>query len=119
MNIGIHCEYKRSTSFVFFFLFPSRLLTESMSRETVQFTREACDALLRQLKKQHLDPILDRLQGKEGAKVMFDDIVAGYKRIEQDYKARATGAKQVCVAVFFEFHPVNRLLLGIKNSDQK
>ena len=87
--------------------------------ENDQFTREACDALLKQLKKQHLDPILDQLHGKEGAKVMFDDIVAGYKKIEQDYKARATGAKQVCAAVFFEFHPVNRVLLGIKNSDQK
>ena len=52
--------------------------------ENVQFTREACDALLKQLKKQHLVPILDQLQGKEGAKVMFDDIVAGYKKIEQD-----------------------------------
>ena len=50
---------------------------------------------------------------------MFDDIVAGYKKIEQDYKARATGAKRVYAAVFFEFHPVNRVLLGIKNSDQK
>ena len=87
--------------------------------ENVQFTREACDALLRQLKKQHLDPILDQLQGKEGAKVMFDDIVAGYKKIEQDYKARATRAKRVFAAVFFEFHPVNRLLLEIKKSDQK
>ncbi|CAH3030960.1 unnamed protein product, partial [Pocillopora meandrina] len=73
--------------------------------ENDQFTREACDALLKQLKKQHLDPILDQLHGKEGAKVMFDDIVAGYKKIEQDYKARATGAKQVCAAVFSEFHP--------------
>ncbi|CAH3030957.1 unnamed protein product [Pocillopora meandrina] len=73
--------------------------------ENDRFTREACDALLKQLKKQHLDPILDQLHGKEGAKVMFDDIVAGYKKIEQDYKARATGAKRVCAAVFFEFHP--------------
>jgi len=38
---------------------------------------------------------------------MFDDIVAGYSRIEHDYKARATGAKDVCVAVFVEFHSVN------------
>ena len=42
---------------------------------------------------------------------MFDDIVAGYKKVEQDYKARATGTEQVCAAVFFffEFHPVNRV----------
>ena len=44
---------------------------------------------------------------------MFEDIVAGYNRIEQDYKARATGAKDVCAAVFFEFHPVNGGLLEI------
>lgn len=73
--------------------------------ENGHVTREACTALLKQLKKQHLDPILAQLHGKEGAKVMFEDIVARYNRIEQDYKARATGAKDVCAAVFFEFHP--------------
>ena len=53
-----------------------------------------------------MDPILARLQGEEGAKVSFEDILEGYNRIEQDYKIRATGAKDVCAAVFFEFHPV-------------
>ena len=112
MNTGIHCEYKRSISF-FFIISQSFADREyaTWQTENDQFTREACDALLKQLKKQHLDPILDQLHGKEGAKVMFDDIVAGYKKIEQDYKARATGAKQVCAAVFFEFYPVNRVLL--------
>ena len=108
--------------FFFFFFFSQSFADReyvTWQTENDQFTREACDALLKQLKKQHLDPILDQLHGKEGAKVMFDDIVAGYKKIEQDYKARATGAKQVCAAVFFEFHPVNRVLIGIKNSDQK
>jgi len=38
---------------------------------------------------------------------VFEDIVAGYNRFEHDYKAGATGAKDVCAAVFFEFHPVN------------
>ena len=111
MNTG---EYKRSISF--FIISQSFADREYVTWQTEndQFTREACDALLKQLKKQHLDPILDQLHGKEGAKVMFDDIVAGYKKIEQDYKARATGAKQVCAAVFFEFHPVNRVLIGIK-----
>ena len=111
MNTGIYCKYKRA--FFYFFIFISQSFADreyvTWQTENDQFTREACDALLKQLKKQHLDPILDQLHGKEGAKVMFDDIVAGYKKIEQDYKARATGAKQVCAAVFFEFHPVNRV----------
>ena len=68
--------------------------------------------------KKHLDPILDQLQGKEGAEVLFDDIVAGYKNIKQDYKARVTGAKQVCAAVSFEFHPVNRVLLPVQKWDK-
>ena len=111
MNTGIHYEYKRSISFVFFIShwFADREYV-TWQTENDQFTREACDALLKQLKKQHLDPILDQLHGKEGAKVMFDDIVAGYKKIEQDYKARATRAKRVFA---------NTLLLEIKNSDQK
>ncbi|PFX12761.1 Guanylate-binding protein 6 [Stylophora pistillata] len=68
--------------------------------ENDQFTREACNALLKQLKKQHLDPILAQLHGKEGAKVTFDDILAGYNKIEQDYEDRATGAKKkLCCCV--------------------
>ena len=38
---------------------------------------------------------------------MPEDIVAGYNRMEHNYKARATGAKDVFAAVFVEFHPVN------------
>ena len=79
----------------------------SCHSENERLTRESCTSLLKQLKKEHLDPVLARLHGERGAKVMFEDIVSGYNRIEQDYKARATGAKDVCAAVFFEFHPVN------------
>ena len=82
----------------------------SWQSENERLTRESCTSLLKQLKKKHLDPVLARLHGGEGAKVTFEDIVAGFNRIEQDYKARATGAKDVCAAVFFEFHPVNKCL---------
>ena len=90
-----------------------------------RLTRESCTYLLKKLKKEHLDPVLARLHGAEGAKVMFEDIIAGYNRIEQDYKARATGAKDTCAAVFFEFHPVHKRLtckegtLARKRSDSK
>ena len=79
----------------------------SWQNENESLTRESCTSLLKQLKKEHLDPVLAQLHGEGGARVMFEDIVAGYNRIEHDYKARATGAKDVCAAVFFEFHPVN------------
>lgn len=49
---------------------------------------------------------------------MFEDIVAGYNRIEHDYKARASGAKDVCAAVFFEFHPVNEGFTSIPRDDE-
>ena len=79
----------------------------SWQSENERLTRESCTSLLKQLKKEHLDPVLAQLHGEGGAKVKFEDIVAGYNRIEHDYKSRATGAKDVCAAVFFEFHPVN------------
>jgi len=89
-----------------------RELTEALDKklaswqsENERLTRESCTSLLKQLKKEHLDPVLTQLHGEGGAKVMFEDIVAGYNKIEHDYKARATGAKDVCAAVFFEFHP--------------
>ena len=69
-------------------------------------TRQVCRDLLVQLKKRHLDPVLQQLQGKAGAKVSFDDIIGGYERIKDDYETHATGAKDVITAVFYEFHPV-------------
>jgi len=78
----------------------------SWQLENEKLTREACNGLLKRLKEEHLDPILARLHGEEGAKISFEDILEGYNSIEQDYKIRATGAKDVCASVFFEFHPV-------------
>ena len=79
--------------------------------ENEKSTREACNVLLKQLKEQHLDPVLARLHGEEGARVSFEDIIQGYKGIEEDYKFRAIGAKDVCATVFFEFHPVTTFLI--------
>ncbi len=106
-----------------------RLFQEACDKKLVSWvndnerlTRESCTSLLKQLKNEHLDPVLARLHGGEGAKVMFEDIVAGYNRVEQDYKARATGAKDISADVFFEFHPVNKGLTvkkGNENTDIK
>lgn len=74
-------------------------------------TRQFCKDLLGQLKRTHLDPVLQKLQGKEAAEVSFDDVISGYSRIKDDYHNSAKGAKDVIAAVFFEFHPVRRKFL--------
>ena len=69
-------------------------------------TREFCNNLLSHLKEKHLDPDLQRLQGKEAAKISFDEINDGCNQIKEKYKNSAKGAKDVVAAVFAEFHPV-------------
>lgn len=86
----------------------------SWKNENDKLTRDACTSLLKRLKQEHLDPILEKLHGGGGAQVSFEDIIQGYNRLEQDFKVRAIGAKDVSAAVFFEFHPVKSLLLRQK-----
>ena len=69
-------------------------------------TREFCNSLLHELKEKHLDPVLQRLQGKEAAKISFDEVISGYNQMQEDYENSAIGAKDVIAAVFAEFHPV-------------
>ena len=78
----------------------------SWKNENDKLTRDACTSLLKLLKKEHLGPVLEKLHGGEGAQVSFEDIIQGYNRLEQDFKVKAIGAKDVSAAVFFEFHPV-------------
>ncbi|XP_015752495.1 PREDICTED: guanylate-binding protein 6-like isoform X3 [Acropora digitifera] len=78
---------------------------QSWLLENEALTRQACDALLKNLKKEHLDSLTDRLLEQGGAEVSFDDIIQGFERIKQDFDARAKGAKDVCATMFFEFHP--------------
>ena len=100
--------YVTSTYFIIRFVHQTSCdeTLQSWLLENETLTRRACDALLKILKKEHLDPVLHRLQGQGGAEVSFDDIIQGYERIKQDFEARATGAKDVCAAMFYDFHPV-------------
>ena len=77
-------------------------------------TKHFCDELLLQLKRKHLDPVLQQLQGSDGSKLSFDDIIGVYHLIKKDYDARAVGAKDAIAAAFFDFHPV-RYWLFITN----
>ncbi|CAH3045124.1 unnamed protein product [Porites lobata] len=74
-------------------------------KENARLTKESCNQLLVGLKRQHLDPVLTQLRGKDGAKVSFAEIMACYSAIEQGFKLEAKGAEDVCAQVFFEFHP--------------
>ena len=100
--------YVTSTYFIIRFVHQTSCdeALQSWLLENETLTRRACDALLKNLKKEHLDPVLHRLHGQGGAEVSFDDIIQGYERIKQDFEARATGAKDVCAAMFYDFHPV-------------
>ena len=47
----------------------------SWKNENDKLTRDACTSLLKRLKQEHLDPILEKLHGGEGAQVSFEDII--------------------------------------------
>lgn len=74
--------------------------------ENAQRTKQRCEDLLSQLKRKHLDPVLQQLRGTDGSKLSFDDIIGVYHLIKDDYDARAVGAKDAIAAAFFDYHPV-------------
>ena len=79
--------------------------------ENVLMTKQSCERLLLELKRKHLDPVFQQLQGRDGSKLSFDDIIGVYHHIKEDYDARAVGARDAIAAAFFDFHPVrNRFL---------
>ena len=82
----------------------------SCIRENEKLTKESCNRLLVKLKRKHLDPLLARLRAAGGCKLSFDDLVQGYKRVEEEYHSDAKGAQDVCATVFFEFYPVRYYL---------
>jgi len=81
--------------------------------ENQRRTREGCQELLQDLRKKHLDPILQRLTGPNGATVSFDQIEGSFLAIERNFKKLAKGARDVCAQEFFKFQPVREY--GRKN----
>ncbi|PFX16729.1 Uncharacterized protein K02A2.6 [Stylophora pistillata] len=73
--------------------------------KNAKITGEFCNSLLAMLKKQHLDPVLQLLQRKKGARLSFHEIIGKYNLIKDDYHKSAIGAKDEIEAVSFEFHP--------------
>lgn len=77
-------------------------------QQNISVTRECCRKLLIGLKKQHLDQALTRLRGPDGCKVSVSEIEECYSAIENDFKAGAKGAEDICAEMFFEFHGVRK-----------
>ena len=73
-------------------------------------TKEGCQNLLNDLKRKHLDTILQRLNGPMGASVSFDQIENSLLAIESDFRKLSKGAKDVCAQEFFKFQPVREYL---------
>ncbi|XP_022804560.1 guanylate-binding protein 6-like [Stylophora pistillata] len=82
----------------------NRQLDEWQTKNS-KLTKEGCENLLLELKKKHLDPIIEQLEGRDGSKLAFDDILRVYRHIKDDYDAKAKGAKDVIAAAFADFHP--------------
>ena len=77
--------------------------------KNAELTRERCNNLLCQLKREHLNPVLQQLQEYDGSNLSFDDIIGVYHRIKDSYERQAVGAKDVIAATFFNFHPVSNI----------
>ncbi|XP_048581277.1 guanylate-binding protein 6 isoform X2 [Nematostella vectensis] len=73
--------------------------------ENKHLTEKLCQHLVVELKESKLDPVLARLRGPQGHQLKFAEIIAAFSAIEQEYRTRARGAKDVCASVFFAYHP--------------
>ena len=71
-----------------------------------ELTRKSCEILLQGLKKNHLDPVFEKLLGEEGDKTSFEYMIGGYQRVKDDFHRYAVGAEDVIAAVFLELHKV-------------
>ena len=62
--------------------------------------------MLERLKNEHLDPILKRVGGPDGAKVSYGEIMGGWSKIKTDFTSKAVGAKDVMADVFLKYNQV-------------
>ena len=76
--------------------------------KNASLTQKSCEDLLRKLKIQHLDPVLKRVRGPDGAKVSYSEIMNGWSMIKTDFDLKAVGAKDVKADVFFKFNQVTQ-----------
>ena len=78
------------------------------TEKNASLTQKSCKDLLTKLKIQHLDPVLKRVRGTDGAKVSYSEIMNGWSVIKTDFDSKAVGAKDVKADVFFKFNQVKQ-----------
>ena len=82
---------------------------KALQERNNNLTREECVALLKRLKKEILGPVLAPLDTKRGSSVSFTDISDGYSAVQEGFRSRCRGAKDVCDRVYREILPVSLL----------
>ncbi|XP_020914506.1 RNA-binding protein 25-like [Exaiptasia diaphana] len=69
-----------------------------------QRTEESCKALIKELEKTILDPVLSRLVGPDGSQMDFNELVEAYKLIEQRYKDEGRGDLETKALAFVDMN---------------
>ena len=89
-------------------------LHKQWMEENRRLTKDMCEQLLFDLKKEILDPVLAQLTSAQASSLTFESIVQAYDLIESKYKKHARGAEDVCASVFADFQPVRLVALDIQ-----
>lgn len=71
-------------------------------------SRESCQYLLRRLKVQYLDPVLERVSSGYSTTVRYDDITRAMDTIKNEFHRRAFGARSVRADEFYKFNQVKK-----------
>ena len=69
-------------------------------------TKRFSEEILFELKAKHLDPVLKRVRGRDGAKVNDIEIMNGRSMIKTEFDSKVVGAKDVKADVFRNFDQV-------------
>ena len=91
-----------------------KLIDEKISfwrGKNASLTQTFCKDLLAKLKREHLDPVLERIRSPDGVKVKYVDIMNGWSKIKNDFNSKAVGSKDVRAEVFFKFNQVKNVPL--------
>lgn len=82
-------------------------------------TRDSCNDIIENLRKQHLDPVLQQLNGEDTAHLSFQNITDAYDRFKEDYGRFAMGAQDVIAKVSFDLQRVRRIFYFDSNHSAK
>ena len=80
--------------------------------KNAQLTEEFCNNLLSELRRKHLHPLLQQLQGHGDPNFCLQDIRRAYDCIKSNYDRKAYGEKEVIAGAFLKFQTVSSFLFN-------